>query len=119
MLEITGSFSSVLEHVTKLVLSAKTGIDCSGSHAARQQVVDQIRSRAKILHLDSDIVKNYLSTCFCPLTLSKVLKNGLGMVLRENKQPNSLQLTRPISLIRTQEEREVIAETFSPLFNEI
>ena len=46
-------------------------------------------------------------------------KDGARVVLWENKQPNSLQFTRPISLIRAQEEREVIAEEFSSLFNEI
>ena len=109
----------MLEHDTKLVLSAKTDIDGSGSHAARHQMVDQVRSRAENPHLDPEIFKNYLLTCFCPLTLSKVYKDGARVVLWENKQPNSLQFTRPISLIRAQEEREVIAEEFSPLFNEI
>jgi hypothetical protein len=118
LLEISGPSAPVLENGSTLLLRAKTGIDGSGSHAARHQMVEVERSLAENPHLDPKLFKNYLLTCFCPLELSVVQPNG-STVIWKNDHPNSLHHTRPISLIRAQEDREVIAAEFSPLFDEI
>ncbi|CAL4224806.1 unnamed protein product, partial [Meganyctiphanes norvegica] len=59
-----------------LELDAKTGIDGSGSHRARHQKVDSAKSLEENPHLNPEIHKNYLLTCFCPLSLYSV-KGGL------------------------------------------
>lgn len=70
-------------------------------------------------HLDPDLYKNYLLTCFCPLELAFEREDGTDGVIWKNPHPNSLAYTRPLSLIRTHEERDVIEAEFSDLFSEI
>ncbi|CAL4249225.1 unnamed protein product [Meganyctiphanes norvegica] len=71
-----------------LELDAKTGIDGSRSHRARHQKVDSAKSLEENPHLNPEIHKNYLLTCFCPLLLYSV-KGGLKTEIW--KKPSSQQ----------------------------
>lgn len=101
-----------------LALTSKTGLDGSGSHRARHQMVNIPKSLDENPHLDPEHYKNFLLTCFCPLTLS-VIKGQSEKVIWENPSPNSIFYTRPISLIRASESREIIEKEFNNLFKEI
>lgn len=103
----------------ELHLEAKSGIDGSGNHRARHQMVDSSKSLEENPHLDPNIYKNYLLTCICPLTLSSRKEDGTMTLIWKNSSPNSISFTRPISLIRTCETRTVIEKEFSGLFEEI
>ena len=94
-------------------------MDGSGSHRARHQRVDRAKSLEENPHLDPESYKNYLLTCFCPLTLTVVKDNGLEVEIWVNPSPNSMSYTRPLSLIRAAESREVIEKEFSDTLSEI
>ena len=102
-----------------LTLVSKTGIDGSGSHRIRHQMADNSKSLEENPHLDPNIYKNYLLTCFTPLTHSYKKVGKPDTVIWNNNNPNSISYTRPISLIRTIESREVIESEFSGLFSKL
>ena len=101
----------------KLQLKSKSGIDGSGNHKARYQLVDIQKSREENPHLDPYEHKNFILTCFCPLQLSVAKPDGTTHIILCNKSPNSISFTRPISLIRASESRQVIETEFSRLFS--
>ena len=105
----------------ELLLTGKSGMDGSGGggHKARHQLVDAAKSLEENPHLNPDTYKNYLLTCFCPLELSSVNADGSNTVIWKNESPNSITYTRPLSLIRASECRDVIESEFSGLFEEI
>ncbi|CAL4131834.1 unnamed protein product, partial [Meganyctiphanes norvegica] len=114
---------SVTEHVVtpseNITLTGKTGIDGSGGHKARHQLVDYTKSLQENPHLDPESYKNYLLMCFCPLQLSTIKKDGTKAVIWENNMPNSISYTRPLSLIRASESRDVIEKEYGGIFSEI
>ena len=109
-----------LSQDVKLYLEAKTGIDGSGSHKARHQLVDIDKSLDENPHLDPTIYKNFLLCCVCPLSLSLVSPGKSEKVLIwKNPVPNSINCNRPLCLIRTNETRPVIEKEFDLLFQSI
>ena len=103
----------------KLTLAGKIGLDGSGNHRVRHQLVDYSKSLEENPHLDPENHKNYLLMCFCPLQLSSMENDGTLQVIWKNNEPNSIAYTRPLTLIRTSENRDVIEKEFSELFSEI
>ena len=116
LLDISGH---TVEQGEVLSLTAKTGLDGSGSHRARHQMVNISRSLEENPHLDPESYKNYLLTCVCPLTLSSIKDDGKVTVIWKNTSPNSIAYTRPLSLIRVSESREVIESEFADILTEI
>ena len=101
-----------------LTLTGKTGLDGSGNHRIRHNLINYTKSLEENPHLDPECEKNYLLMCFCPLQLSSI-KGGAKKIIWKNNVPNSISYTRPLSLIRTSENRDVIEKEFSELFQEI
>ena len=99
-----------------LDLVSKTGLDGSGSHSIRHQMVDTAKSLDENPHLDPSTYKNYLLACFTPLTLSS---KKTGKIIWSNNTPNGIFYTRPIALIRASESRELIESEFSELLSNI
>lgn len=98
----------------------KVGIDGSGSHQIRHQLVDKNTAVIELPHVDPEHVGNYLLACYCPLSLVAQNKiNNEEVVLWKNNQSNSTIYTRPISLLRAKENRSVIAAEFSTLFEDV
>ena len=116
LLQSTGYSIEVGERLT---LVSKAGMDGSGSHRARHQRVDKAKSLEENPHLDPDAYKNYLLTCLCPLELKSAKEDGTETVIWKNSSPNGMSYTRPLSLIRAAESREVIEDEFSGLLQEI
>ena len=111
---------SIIEPNDSLYLEAKTGIDGSGCHRARHQLVDLDKSADENPHLNPNAYKNFLLCCVCPLSFTLV-KPGKSekVILWKNPAPNSINFTRPLCLIRTTETRDVIQQEFDSLFKSI
>ena len=118
LIKISKALSNI-EISDSLYLEAKTGIDGSGCHRARHQLVDLDKSADENPHLDATAYKNFLLCCVCPLSLSLVKPGSDKVLLWKNPLPNSINYTRPLCLIRTCEEREVIEKEFNSLFTHI
>ena len=101
-----------------LELEAKTGIDGSGSHKIRHQLVDSSKSLEENPYLDPEVFKNYILACCSPLALYS-LKGGVKTEIWKNPTPNSIAYTRPLSLVRAEESREVLENEFAGLFDNI
>ena len=101
-----------------LELTAKTGIDGSGCHKVRHQVVNSDLSFDENPHLDPSISSNYILCCVAPLFLH-MKTNSDKVLLWKNPLPNSISYTRPLSLVRAAESREVIENEFESLFSSI
>ena len=78
-------------------LSGKFGIDGSGAHKVRQQLVDSTNAAIETPHVDSTITTNYLLACYVPIEL---LDANDGDKVWINKVPNSFVNARPLFLIR-------------------
>ena len=116
MLEVTGYEPAAGE---TFKLHAKAGMDGSGAHRARHQRINSEKSLEENPHLDPEAYKNYLLTCFCPLSLKTMNSNGVEVEIWVNSSPNSMSYTRPISLIRAAESRDVIEKEFSTKLQEM
>ena len=86
----------------KYELTGKFGADASGSHKIRQQVVSTDASE-ETPHLDPNKCSSFLLSCYCPLELS-----CNGTIIWSNPLPNSTSYARPVSLIRSNEQRNVL-----------
>lgn len=107
-----------LDSNTILHLEAKTGIDGSGSHRARHQLVNIEKSLDENPHLDPTLYKNFLLCCVCPLSLPLVNPSDKVLIWKI-PCPNSISYTRPLCLVRTNETRYVIEREFDSLFKNI
>ena len=103
---------------TTLELVAKTGIDGSGSHKVRHQIVNTDLSLDENPHLDPSVYTNYLLCCISPLSLNAVSEDGRAL-LWKNPQPNSTFYARPLTLVRAAESRTIIEHEFESLFTYI
>lgn len=101
-----------------LELTAKTGIDGSGCHKARHQVINTDLSLDENPHLDPSVYSNYLLCCVAPLFLH-LKTDSERLLLWKNPMPNSISYTRPLSLVRAAESRDVIEKEFESLFSSI
>ena len=103
-----------------LLLEAKTGIDGSGSHRARHQLVNIEKSLDEKPHLDPTAYKKIILSCVCPLSLRvKKPEQDDTVLLWKNPVPNAISYNRPLCLVRASETREVIESEFDSLFQTI
>ena len=84
-------------------VTAKFGVDGSGSHQIRRQ---QDKDEESCLQAK----KNYLGAFWCPLQIEVDSK-----IVWENPIPNSILYSRPILLVREKEDRESIRKHFQPI----
>ena len=108
-----------IDDVETLELVAKTGIDGSGCHKVRHQIINTELSIDENPHLDPTIYSNYLLCCMSPLSLLKCRPDGEKIKIWENPSPNSIFYALPISLVRAKESRPVIEKEFDFLFSQI
>ena len=95
----------------KYNLIGKFGVDGSGSHKIRQQLIDTSLVSQETSHLDPTKSNSFVLSCNCPLKLSCG-----DVVLWSNPVPNSTSFARPMSLTRCQEDRTVLAVELEPYF---
>ena len=86
-------------------VTGKFGLDTSGGHKIRQQLVNAETVLEETPHLDPTRVSSFLLACYCPLELRSVDK-----CIWKNPVPNSTAFARPVSLARANEERGVLLE---------
>ena len=79
-------------------LTGKFGVDRSGSHKIRHQIIDIENVCDETPHLDSSDVKSILLSCYVPLSLTLN-----GEILWENPLLNSTVYARPVSLTQCNE----------------
>ena len=79
-------------------LLGKFGVDGSGSHKIRQQIVDAELALSETGHLDPKRANSFLISCYVPLELS-----CNNVKVWTNPVPNSTAYARPITLTRAQE----------------
>ena len=91
-----------------LNVEGKVGIDGSGSHQIRQQVVDDDITN------ENKSETNYIGIFWCPLSIK--LNNS---TIWNNILPNSTMYTRPLCLMREKENRESVLTHFEPYIEEI
>ena len=96
-----------------LDLVGKFGVDGSGSHKIRHQLINAALASSETSHLDLDKTNNFLLSCYCPLELRSSEDNSL---LWSNPVPNSTSFARPVTLTRTTEDRDVLAVELEPSF---
>ena len=92
----------------------KFGVDGSGSHKIRQQLIDTALASEETAHLDPTKSNSFLLSCYMPLEL----RRG-NTILWTNPVPNSTSYARPVSLTRAAEEREILAVELEPSFQMI
>ena len=95
-------------------LVGKFGVDGSGSHKVRQQLIDVELARSETSHLDPTKTSNFLLACYVPLELC-----CNNLVVWKNPVPNSTSFARPVSLTRTTEERDILSTELEPVFQSI
>ena len=89
----------------------KFGIDGSGSHKIRHQLVDADQVLAETPHLNPLKSSSFLLACYCPL---EILDDS--DVVWSNPIPNSTAYTRPVSLTRAPENRDILTAKFNDTF---
>lgn len=92
------------EETGEFRMVGKFGVDGSGSHKIRQQLIDTALASEETEHLDPTKCNSFLLSCYVPLELHRG-----NTILWTNPVPNSTSYARPVSLTRTAEEREVLA----------
>ena len=95
-------------------LLGKFGVDGSGSHKIRQQLVDTELALTETGHLDPKKANSFLISCYVPLELS--CDNA---IVWTNPVPNSTAYARPVALTRAQENRDVLSVEMEPAFDSI
>ena len=102
LLELSSNSRDVV--ISDLKLIGKFGLDGSGSHKVRHQLINKSNADIETPHLVKKKHNSILLTCYCPLELS-----SNGTILWSNPVPNSTAYTRPISLVRGVEDRDIIS----------
>lgn len=82
----------------------KFGVDGSGSHKVRHQLVDADASLLETGHLDHTKTSTFLLSCYVPLEIVDEENKNVW----RNPIPNSTSFARPIFLMRAPENREVL-----------
>ena len=95
-------------------LTGKFGLDGSGAHKVRHQLIDTNAATNETPHLNQEKLNSFVLTCYCPLQLS-----CNETILWTNPVPNSTAYTRPVSLMRAMEDREVISVELDSHFDVI
>ena len=98
----------------KYYLVGKFGVDGSGSHKIRQQLIDKTLAIDETGHLDPTKCNSFLLSCYVPLEL-----HHDDTAVWTNPVPNSTSYARPVSLTRTAEERDVLSVELEPCFKVI
>ena len=93
-------------------LTGKFGVDGSGSHKIRHQIIDIEKVCDETPHLDSS--DSILLSCYVPLSLT--LNDE---IVWENPLPNSTVYARPVSLTRCKEKRIVLEKELEPILYSI
>lgn len=94
-------------------VEGKMGIDGSGSHQIRHQTAENECSNEDIDDNERQVSeKSYIGGFWCPLSIS-VNKH----LVWSNIMPNSTLYSRPLCLLREKENRESVAEHFTPYIN--
>ena len=86
----------------------------SGSHKVRHQLINKNNAVIETPHLVKEKYNTFLLTCYCPLELS-----ANGTILWSNPVPNSTAYTRPVSLARAVEDRDIISTELEMHFDVI
>ena len=108
------SHVSSLDYSQQFELIGKFGVDGSGSHKIRHQMIDLDRATEETPHLDPNHSSAFLLTCYCPLSLT-----CNGKTVWENKVPNSNTFARPVTLTQCKEDRAVLEHEIAPLLTVI
>ena len=99
--------TSLIKKNDEIHLESKFGIDGSGSHQIRHQVVDDESDDED--ENDEKSESNYIGAFWCPLSVTMN-----GKVIWTNELPNSTLFCRPLCLIREKETRASVLEHFKP-----
>ena len=93
-------------------LTGKFGVDGSGSHKIRHQLINKEKAQDETPHLNPEQQNSILLSCYVPLSL------GIdGVNIWENPLPNSTIYARPVQITRGKEERSVVREEFVPIYD--
>ena len=95
-------------------LIGKFGVDGSGSHKIRQQLIETSLAANETPHLDPTKCNSFLLSCYVPLVLHQN-----DTAIWTNPVPNGTCYARPVSLTRAPEERGVLAIELEPSFEVI
>ena len=96
--------------ITEVYVSAKYGLDGSGSHSYRHQLSGDAETT------DTEAKdNNYIGSFWCPLDIKDKDEN----VLWKNPLPNSILYARPTALVKAKETRENIKEHFEPTLDDL
>ena len=101
---------------SSIQMIGKFGVDGSGSHKIRQQLVDSEIAFLETPHLDHTNTSTILLSCYCPLELRDMTTDKL---IWENPLPNSNCYARPVSLSRCKEDRDRLQEELKSCFDVI
>ena len=113
---ITQTISSLLK-VNNMPLDgnlkviAKFGLDGSGSHKVRHQIVEGECNGSEEEDMET---KSYLGGFWCPLHIYRG-----DEVLWTNPFPNSILYARPVCLVREKETRESVDDHFKPYMDQL
>ena len=97
-----------------ICLTGKFGVDGSGSHKIRQQLINIEKANDETPHLNPEQLNTIILNCYVPLSLTA----GTHTVW-ENPLPNSTIYARPVSITRAKEERTVLEKELVPIFDVI
>ena len=107
-------FQNTSHDQADICLTGKFGVDGSGSHKIRQQLINIEKANDETPHLHPEHLNTIILNCYVPLSLTA----GTQTVW-ENPLPNSNIYARPVSLTRGKEERTVLKEELVPIFEVI
>lgn len=113
-LQFLDSQTQALAVQKQFSLVGKFGIDGSGAHKIRHQIIDHEKILDETPHLDPSKIDSILLSCYVPLTLTMN-----DNIVWENPVPNSTVFARPVSLTRCKEIRPVIEKELEPIFNSL
>ena len=91
-----------------LKVIGRFGLDTSGGHKLRHQLVDHDLVATETPHLDPNKTSPFLIICYCPYEMKYNEE-----VIWKNPVPNSTAFSRPVSLGRAKEERSVLEAEIS------
>ena len=111
---ISLNFENISNDQADFCLTGKFGVDGSGSHKIRHQLINPEKADDETPHLDPEQLNTIILNCYVPLSLT------VGrQTVWENPQPNSTIYARPVSLTRAKEEQSVLRKELVPIFDVI
>ena len=102
-----------ISSIVKNGVTGKFGIDGSGTHKVRHQLVNELLSLLENPHLDPKKTSSFLLSGYCPLKITCLHGDEENVVWR-NPLPNSTVFARPVSLTRCKDREIIEAEMAGP-----